>query len=355
MPMLRVSNVGNVNTRYLKGASDYVLEPSLVSPVQAGGFRFEGDAPKPFRYLKGPALSRPRGVKEAPAFYVGRDAERGGVNNISVIGTATARITSPAYLLLHMYSICAALPAKTTTAECVFVGSLPTRDYNTAGTVEALKAKLKGAHLMEWGGVEYSVTIGGVLLMPEPAADAAGFIFTKEGAPRAKEIDRKRLTLNIGGGTTEVGGRVGMDLVPGTEDGFKLGFNDAAEIARRLIIEDRPKLINLKTEDVIRAARARTYKLRVGGSELVDIRPYVQAGAEQIAPAVVASLPTVWEGHMATAEVDVAGGAGEDFFTAVRGLLEDRAEAVALAPDPVFSVLDGLVKFGRYKLNGRAA
>lgn len=349
--MLHAANVGNVNTRYLRG-TEYVLEPSMVAPAMDQGFQFAGEPLKALRYLSGPALSRPRGAQAMPAFYVGRDAQRAGVHNLSVVGSAASRITSPAYLLLHLYTFVAALPAKTTRASCMFIGALPARDYAQAELLAELKRRIKGSHSLEWGRTTYEIQVDGVLLLPEPAADVAGLLFTDRGQPRAKEADRKRLTLNIGGGTTEVGGRIGMELIPGTEDGINLGFHDAAEIARQLLVAQHPRLQQVRVDDLIRAARSRSYQLTIG-SEALNLKPFFAAGAEQIVPAILAALPPAWADHLPTSDLVVAGGAGEDFFTPLRSALSAQVASMDLIPNPVFSVLDGLVKFGRYKLAGR--
>src|SRR5262245_56193981 len=146
MPAHLISlDVGNIGLKYRHSGS-WTVEPSLVRVAGQRGYALvEGDVPRPIAYLSGPAHISPQ-----PA-YVGNDAERFGLADLAIVGSAEARVRSDAYLLLHLYGILASLPAGMVTATVDLAGGLPVMDAGNSAIAEILRARLKGTHTLSWG------------------------------------------------------------------------------------------------------------------------------------------------------------------------------------------------------------
>jgi hypothetical protein len=119
------------------------------------GYSFTDDqtAPRLLTYLAGPA-----DIAAIP-YVVGRDAQRVGVHDLSMVGSAELRVRSDAYLLLHLCAILASLPPQVAETTIAFAGGLPIEDHGNRIVVEALKARLKGTHRLQWGDREYTITL----------------------------------------------------------------------------------------------------------------------------------------------------------------------------------------------------
>ena len=119
---LIAADIGNVNTKYRRQGGAWEIEPSLVRLFSTRmGYEFTSDTPvQPFVYVSGPA-----GIEANVPYLIGRDAQRAGVSDVALIGSAELRVHSAAYLLLHLYAIVASLPAGQTQAHIAFAGGLP--------------------------------------------------------------------------------------------------------------------------------------------------------------------------------------------------------------------------------------
>ena len=116
---LIAADIGNVNTKYRRQGGAWEIEPSLVRLFSTRmGYEFTSDTPvQPFVYVSGPA-----GIEANVPYLIGRDAQRAGVSDVALIGSAELRVHSAAYLLLHLYAIVASLPAGQTQAHIAFAG-----------------------------------------------------------------------------------------------------------------------------------------------------------------------------------------------------------------------------------------
>lgn len=342
--MLISVDVGNVGLKYRRGG-EWTVEPSLVRSVGPAGYTFvDGPSPRPLTYLGGPA-----GLP-AQSVYVGSDAQRHGQGDLAIVGSAEARVRSAAYLLLHLYAILASLPAGVTEAAIAFAGGLPIGDSTNPVVAEALRARLKGTHTLIWGDTRFTITIERVLLVPQPIGAIATTLFFPDGKVRTNgALGRTRFVLDIGGGTTDYTGRLGLDLLPGTEGGIRIGVLDAARRSRELIQDRFTRFRHLTDAQIIGLLRDRQTDLSYQG-DLVDVRGELDAGITQTAATILAEVLPRWERVIEQGEVLIVGGGGE----LMAGALSHEFAAltrVTLLPDPLFRVVDGIERLARHKLN----
>ncbi len=169
----------------------------MRTPDRAGYSFAEQTAPRPLVYLDGPARIA------ATPYFIGRDAQRFGVHDQSIVGSAEMRARSNAYLLLHLWAILASLPIGVTEASIAFAGGLPVEDYSNRAVGEIVKNRLKGTHRLRWGEVDYRIAIEKILLVPQPIGALATLLMTSDGRMRTNgDLNRTRLILDIGGGTS---------------------------------------------------------------------------------------------------------------------------------------------------------
>lgn len=321
------------------------MEPSLVRTPGRAGYSFTDDAAasRPLTYLAGPA-----GIASIP-YVVGRDAQRIGVHDLSMVGSAELRVRSDAYLLLHLYAIVASLPTQTTEATIAFAGGLPIEDQGNRTVVETLKARLKGTHTLRWGDSTYIITIDKTLIVPQPIGAIATLLYTAEGRVQANGVMlRQRFALDIGGGTTDFTGRRGLDLIPGTEGGVSLGMMTAAEIAKNLIQARNPRLRNLDATQVLEQLHQREPRLFKSGDPIL-IHEEVQEGARQTADEIVRHVSRYWHSHLEQGEVLLFGGGGELLAGPISQQL-GTITRVTLLPQPLYRVVDGIERIARSKL-----
>lgn len=175
-PTLIAADIGNVNTKFRRQGGAWEIEPSLVRMLSGRtGYSFTNDTPvRPLVYRSGPA-----GIEPHTPYLVGRDAQRAGITDVAVIGSAELRVHSPAYLLLHLYAIIASLPAGVTSAQIAFAGGLPVEDDGNPQVRETLRQRLTGKaekssppipHVLAWGDHEYTLTIARTSFIPQPLA-----------------------------------------------------------------------------------------------------------------------------------------------------------------------------------------
>lgn len=342
---LVTADIGNVNTKFRRAGADWTLEPSLVRTPGRAGYSFtdDGAAPRLITYLAGPA-----GIAAIP-YVVGRDAQRVGVHDLSLVGSAELRVRSDAYLLLHLYAILASLPPQVTEATIAFAGGLPIEDHGNRTVVETLKARLKGTHQLQWGDDVYTLTIDKTLIVPQPIGAIATLLYTPEGRVHANgTMLRQRFALDIGGGTTDYTGRRGLDLIPGTEGGVALGAMTAAEIAVSRIRDRHPRLRTLDATEVLQAMQRAQPTVFLAGDPL-DIRQEIQEGVELTADEIVRHVSRSWQSHLEQGEVLLFGGGGELLAGPISQQL-GTITRVTLLPQPLYRVVDGIERIARNKL-----
>jgi len=205
---LIAADIGNVNTKFRRQGGAWEIEPSLVRMLSGrAGYSFTNDIPvRPLVYLSGPA-----GIEPHAPYLVGRDAQRAGVTDVAVIGSAELRVHSAAYLLLHLYAIVASLPAGVTSAQVAFAGGLPVEDDTNPQVRETLRQRLTGKaeksspptpHVLRWGESTYTITIARTSFIPQPIGAVATLLFTPDGRIHTNgALLRQRYALDIGGGT----------------------------------------------------------------------------------------------------------------------------------------------------------
>ncbi|PDW05027.1 hypothetical protein [Candidatus Viridilinea mediisalina] len=98
-PTLIAADSGNVTTKFRRQGGAWTIAPSLVRMLSGRtGYSFTHATPVcPLVYLSGPA-----GIEPHAPYLVGHDAQRAGVSDVAVIGSAELRVHAPAYLLLHL-------------------------------------------------------------------------------------------------------------------------------------------------------------------------------------------------------------------------------------------------------------
>lgn len=338
---LITADVGNVNLKYRKGRM-FELEPSLVRLAPAHqGYNLTNEEPvRPFTYLSGPADLQPI------PYLIGEDAERGGMGDMSLVGSASIRANSDAYILLHLYTIVASLDDDATEAEVLFAGGLPVEDSlsNTVGNL--LKAKLKGTHAIRWGDTEYSVTITGMMFVPQPIGAIATLMFHHDGSVISNGLLNKlRFVLDIGGGTTDFVARQGLRALPGCEGGIRLGIQNAASIARDFIQQRHPELKHLDTSQVLAQMRRARPVIYMSG-EPVSIADEISVATTQVADQILAVTLPRWETRLAEGEILICGGGGEEMYEPIYRALSGITK-VEMLSDPLFRVVDGIGRLAR--------
>ena len=344
MSTLIAGDVGNVNTKLRKCGGPWSVEPSLVRTPGTGGYSLTEEAgPRPIVYLEGPAKL------PATPFLVGADAQRYGATDLAIVGSAEARVRSDAYLVLHLYLIVASLPAGATEAVVDFAGGLPAVDAGNRSVAEALRGRLNGLHRLTWGGVEYSITVRRTLFVSQPVAALATLMFDPSGRVLANgALKRKRFGLDIGGGTTDFTGRVGLDLIPGTEGGVRSGVFEAARRARELVQQRHPRLRNLSDGDVLAVLRDPAQSIYLEGTPL-DVSAEIELGVRQASAGILAEVLPRWERHLEGGEVLLFGGGGERMAGSVSSELAALTR-VTLLPDPIYRIAEGTERIARNRL-----
>lgn len=355
-PLLIAADIGNVNTKLRRQGGAWELEPSLVRLTSGRqGFSFAGDehAVRPLVYHSGPA-----GIERNVPYLVGRDAQRAGSTDVALIGSAELRVHSPAYLLLHLLAIIASLPPGVTTAQVAFAGGLPVEDDANPRVKELLRQRLTGRiergsppipHLLRWGETDYSITIVKTSFVPQPIGAIATLLFTSDGRVQANgALLRQRYALDIGGGTTDFTGRRGLELLPGSEGGVRLGVQNAAETAKALIQRRFPSLRHLEASQILSMLRADDTTLYVSG-EPVDVGEEIGVALQDTASAILAQVLPQWERILAHGEVLLFGGGGQLLSGPISSILSPLTR-VTLLPNPLFRVADGIERLARHRL-----
>ena len=367
-PYLVTVDVGNRKRKYRRHAERWVAEDSLVRrPTTVTDHLDAAVALRPFVYEDGPAAidADERGRLQRRPFLVGADALRGGSVDLARIGTAHARIASDAYKILHLASIADALPRLVThvsnggvwyprpevAADILFAGGLPAED---GGLKPALLAWLKGdvrraAHAFRYGETLFRLRIVGALIVPQHVAAAASLVFDERGVPKANgALRRKRLMLDSGGGTTDFGGSVGLEVIPGTEGGTRKGAVDVAVLARQSLLARWPRL-QLTVLDVLAAMDMEEPTVFVGGQpERVDAE--LAQAAEELATAILADVTPRWETHLSQSEVNLAGGNARHLFPTLRRAFQQMAEVpVNLLDRAIYRIAEGADRLARHR------
>lgn len=345
MTTLITADIGNAMTKFRRTGSAWDLEPSLVRTPDRAGYSFaEQTAPRPLVYLDGPARIA------ATPYFIGRDAQRFGVHDQSIVGSAEMRARSNAYLLLHLWAILASLPIGVTEASIAFAGGLPVEDYSNRAVGEIVKSRLKGTHRLRWGGeVDYRITIEKILLVPQPIGALATLLISSDGRIRTNgDLNRTRLILDIGGGTSDYTGRRGLELIPGTEGGIALGVVSAAERATSLIRARFPRLRSLSAAQVLEQMQTATPTISLAG-EPTDVQAEIEEAQHQVAGEIVRHVARPWASSLEQGEVLLFGGGGEvmagSISTAFGGVTR-----VTLLPNAIFRIADGIERLAKNKI-----
>jgi hypothetical protein len=354
--LLIAVDVGNVNTKLRRHGGAWDVEPSLVR-LAAGhqGFRFTSDdSPvRPLVYYSGPA-----GIERNVPYLIGRDAQRAGSTDTALIGSAELRVQSPAYFLLHLFAIIASLPPGVTTAQIAFAGGLPVEDDANPQVKEILRKRLTGRidkgsdpvpHVLCWGDTEYRITITRTSFVPQPIGAIATLLFSPEGRIQANgALLRQRFALDVGGGTTDFTGRKGLELIPGTEGGLRIGVHNAAALAQNLIQQRFPSLRHLDVGQILALLRNDEDALYVGG-EPHSVREEIAIALQDTANAILAQVLPRWERTLAQGEVLLFGGGGQLLAGPLSTILSPLTR-VTLLPNPLFRVVDGIERLARHQL-----
>lgn len=363
-------DVGNRKLKYRQHGETWVAEDALVRLATQVSDDLRGAALALLTYLDGPAAidqDPETGKLRRRAFLVGADALRGGALDLARVGTAAVRVASDPYKLLHLYLIARSLPRSVThepvgekgrlkprkivEAEILFAGGLP---GESAAYKPELLAWLKGTgpgakstHHFTLGAVEYRLRVRGGLIIPQHIAVTASMSFGESGSPLANgALNRKRLVLDAGGGTTDYGGNVGLDVIPGTEGSVRKGAYEIASLARDLLQGSHPGL-QLTVLDMLAAMDQPEPSVFIAG-EPVSVRAELVQAAELVANTVITDITPRWEAHLGQAEVDIAGGTGQWLLPTVRR--EFKGVRIVLLDDAIFRVGYGLERLGRHKL-----
>lgn len=342
---LITADIGNVGTKYRRAPSyAWVVEPSLVRAAGPAGYAFvDGVGPKALTYESGPAQ-----IAATPV-YVGSDAQKHGTHDLALVGSAQLRVRSDAYLLLHLYAILASLPAGVTNASVAFAGGLPVMDAASPGVAELLRNRLKGTHTLRWGETRYHLTITRVLLIPQPIGAVATLLFHSDGKVRTNgALTRTRFVIDIGGGTVDYTGRVGLELIPGSEGGARIGVIDAARRACELIQVAHPRLRNLSDQQVLATLRGEATIGHQG--DVLDVQHELAQGVAQTAQVILAEVLPRWERTLAQGEVLICGGGGALMAGAISTEL-GAITRVTLLDQPLFRIADGIERLAKSKLS----
>jgi hypothetical protein len=352
---LIAADIGNVNTKFRRHGEFWALEPSLVRMApDRQSYSFTDTQPvRPIIYRDGPAS-----VERDVAYLVGQDAQRAGVADASLIGSAELRVHGHAYLLLHLYAIIASLPQGVTKARIVFAGGLPVEDDTNMTVKDTLRQRLTGKakkehnpipHVLTWGDQEYVITIEKAGFVPQPIAALATLMYEPDGRVLANgTMLRARYALDVGGGTTDYTGRIGLQAIPGTEGGVRIGVQDAASAARQRIQIRFPSLRHLDDAQVLRLLRDGVNTIHVKG-EPQDVSSEIQYGLREVSSVILAHVLPKWERTLAQGEVVVFGGGGQVMFKPISTALSSITK-VTLLPNPVFRVADGLERLAKNRL-----
>jgi hypothetical protein len=365
------TDIGNRKLKYRLAGEGWVAEDSLVRLATAVSDDMRGGRLSPFVYLEGPAAidaDPDTGKLRRRALLIGPDALRGGSMDLSRVGTAALRITSDAYKAQLLYTLARSLPKDLTheipegkknlqakplvEADITYAGGLP---GESAGSKPELLAWLKGdgrstVHHFTLGNVEYRLRVSKALIIAQHIAVTASLSFSEGGAPLANgALNRKRLVLDPGGGTTDYGGNVGLDVIPGTEGTVRKAAWEIAAVARDLIHANHVGL-TVSVLDVLTAMDMPEPSVFKAGVP-VSVRAELVQAAEQVTMSVLTDVTPRWETHLAQAEVCIAGGTGVWMLPTVRR--EFRGIKVTLLDDAIFRVGYGLERLGRHKLRPR--
>ncbi|NJO84223.1 MAG: ParM/StbA family protein [Blastochloris sp.] len=350
------ADIGNVNTKFRRRGEFWALEPSLVRAApDRQTYNFNSTRPiYPLVYCEGPA-----GIEPNVPYLVGYDAQRAGVAESSLIGSSELRMHSSSYLLLHLYAIINSLPDGVTSARVAFAGGLPVEDYSNPVVKETLRQRLTGKlrkdhkatpHILRWGDQEYVIIIERTGFVPQPIGALATLMFESDGRVRSNgTMLRARYALDIGGGTTDYTGRIGLQAIPGTEGGVRLGVHDAAAIARQRIQQRFPSLRNLDDGQVLQLLRDGVSTVYVRG-EPNDVSGELQYGLREVSFSILGHVLPKWERTLSQGEVILCGGGGQIMHKTIGETLGSITK-VTLLSEPVFRVADGIERLAQYRMD----
>lgn len=349
--MLVTIDVGNMNVKFRpQGGKAWAAEAALVTPAIAGGFAFTASSgPRSVRYQRGPAQIRDG------EFFVGNDARTHGAGNVAMIGSARVRAATDAYLLLHLWGILASLPKGMTAPPPLAVaGGVPAADFGADGktpAVTALKQRLKGTHVLSWGGTTYTITIDKILIVPQAIGPAACAVLTPMGQVRADALATQRAVLVVGGGTTEHSVRLGLDLRPGTEGSVAYGMAQVAERTVALLRSRHAGLATLTTLDVLRAIQEQGMQATVYlAGKPHAIGDSIASVASGLVDDILAALPRAVIEALPQSEVILAGGAMRELGDVCKQRLRVQSGACTIATTPLYAVAEGIERLARFKL-----
>jgi hypothetical protein len=362
------TDIGNRKLKYRQAGMVWVAEDALVRQVAVVSDDMRSSRLTPLVYLEGPAeIDRDpdTGKLRKRPFLVGADALRGGSLDLARVGTAALRVTSDPYKAQVLYTLARSLPRDVTheipegkkhhkprpivEVDITYAGGLP--GESTTFKPELL-AWLKGegratTHRFTLGDVEYRLRVSKALIIAQHVAVTASLSFNEAGSPLANgALHRKRLVLDPGGGTTDYGGNIGLDIIPGTEGTVRKAAYEIAAAAREIIQANHPGL-TVSVLDVLTAMDMPDPSVFKAG-EPVSVRCELAQAAEQVTMSVLTDVTPRWETHLAQAEVCVAGGTGVWMLPTIRR--EFHGIKVALLDDAIFRVGYGLERLGRHKL-----
>jgi hypothetical protein len=190
--------------------------------------------------------------------------------------------------------------------------------------------------------------VTGALIVPQHLAATCSLTFSATGAPIANGmLHRKRLMLESGGGTTDYGGSVGLDIIPGTEGSVRKGAVEIATLARDFIIGVHPGL-QVSILDVLAAMDLPEPMVFVRGTP-TSVRRELQQAADIVATSILTDITPKWELHLSQAEVNLAGGTGQWLLPVVQRELGEIAP-VTLLDDAIFRVGWGLERLARHRM-----
>jgi hypothetical protein len=350
------ADVGNVNTKFRRKGEFWALEPSLVRAApDRRAYSFNAERPiRPLVYCEGPA-----GIEPNVPYLVGYDAQRAGVADTSLIGSSELRMHSSSYLLLHLFAIINSLPDGVTAVRVAFAGGLPVEDYANPIVKETLRQRLTGKlkkdhkaspHILRWGDQEYVIIVERTGFVPQPIGALATLMFESDGRVRSNgTMLRARYALDIGGGTTDYTGRIGLQTIPGTEGGVRMGVHDAAAVARQRIQQRFPSLRNLEDGQVLQLLRDGVSTVYVRG-EPCDVSHELQYGLREVSFSILGHVLPKWERTLSQGEVILCGGGGQIMYKTISETLSTITK-VTLLSEPVFRVADGIERLAQYRMD----
>lgn len=362
------TDIGNRKLKYRLAGEGWVAEDALVRLVTTVSDDMRSARLAPLVYRDGPAAidaDPDTGTLRRRPLLIGPDALRGGTLDLSRTGTAALRVTSDAYKAQLLYTLARALPKDITheapvgkkkpqpktlvEADVIYAGGLP---GESAPSKPELLAWVKGegkntVHHFTLGDVEYRIRVSKALIIAQHIAVTASLSFSENGAPLSNgALHRKRMVLDPGGGTTDYGGNVGLDVIPGTEGTVRKAAWEIAATARDLIQANHPGL-HVSVLDVLNAMDMPTPSVFKAGVP-VSVRAELLQAAEQVTMSVLTDVMPRWETHLSQAEVCLAGGTGQWMLPTVRR--EFRGITVRLLDEAIYRVGMGLERLGRHKL-----